>query len=303
MSALAPDWLGAARAATEDLRALLAAAPTTALRSLETGTRGEGGDRTLEIDAAAERAVFRQLERLHGDGARFAAFSEERGRVDFGFEARDPVLVVIDPLDGSRNARRGLTHCALSLAVASGRTMADVELGFVHDLGPDEEWVARRGAGAELNGAPLQRDAPEQRVGARLELLGIESADPACVRESADALAAAAHRLRTIGAMAVSLCQVAAARLDGMVTLRRCRAVDVAAGQLIVREAGGLVPFTACSSPLGAPLDVFEPVSPVVAARSAESLRELAAIALNGGHYDGQVGVVVTARGGESRAP
>ena len=282
MSALAPDWLAAARAATEDLRAVLAAAPTSALRSLETGTRGEGGDRTLEIDAAAERAVFRQLERLHGDGARFAAFSEERGRVDFAFDARDPVLVVIDPLDGSRNARRGLAHCALSLAVASGPTMTDVELGFVHDLGAGEEWVARRGGGAQLNGSPLERDAPEQRVGARLELLGIESADPACMRESADSLAEAAHRLRAIGAIAVSLCQVAAARLDGMVTLRRCRAVDVAAGQLIVREAGGLVAFTACSSPLGAPLDVFEPVSPVVAARSAGGLRALAAIPVSG---------------------
>ena len=80
---------------------------------------------------------------------------------------------------------------------------------------------------------------PERRVGGKLELLGIESADPRWVRDSADALADAAHRLRAIGAIAVSLCQVAAARLDGMVTLRRCRAVDVAAAQLIVREAGG----------------------------------------------------------------
>ena len=77
MSAPAPDWLGAARAATEDLRVVLAAASTTAQRARETGTRGEGGDRTLEIDAAAEEAVFEQLERLHDDGLRFTAISEE----------------------------------------------------------------------------------------------------------------------------------------------------------------------------------------------------------------------------------
>ena len=276
MSASSPDWLGAARAATEELRRILAAAPTTAQRARETGTRGEGGDRTLEIDAAAEAAVFRRLETLHADGARFAAVSEERGRVDFGFDRADPVLVVIDPLDGSKNAKRGLPHHALSLAVADGDTMADVVFGFVHDFGPDEEWVGRRGSGALLNGVALDRGAPERRVRGKLELLGIESADPRWVRESADALAATAHRLRAVGAIAVSLCQVAAARLDGMVTLRRCRAVDVAAGQLIVREAGGVVAFTRCRDALGAPLTVMEPVSPVVAARSEEGLAELA---------------------------
>jgi myo-inositol-1(or 4)-monophosphatase len=273
-----PDWLGAARAATEELRGVLAAAPTTAQRAVETGSRGEGGDRTLEIDAAAEAAVLRQLAALHADGARFAAVTEERGRVDFGFDPAAPVLVVVDPLDGSKNAKRGLPHHALSLAVADGATMADVVFGFVHDLGPGEEWVARRGEGARLNGAPLDPAVPERRVGGKLELLGIESADPRWVRESADALADAAHRLRAVGAIAVSLCQVAAARLDGMVTLRRCRAVDVAAGQLIVREAGGVVAFTSCSSPLDAPLDVLEPVSPIVAARSEEGLAELARV-------------------------
>ena len=275
MSASGPDWLEAARAATAELRDVLAAAPTTAQRARETGTRGEGGDRTLEIDAAAEAAVFRRLEALHADGARFAAVSEERGRIDFGFDDADPVLVVIDPLDGSKNAKRGLPHHALSLAVAEGPTMADVVFGFVHDFGPEEEWVARRGAGAALNGVALDPTASEGRVRGKLELVGIESADPRWVRESADALVSAAHRLRAVGAIAVSLCQVAAARFDGMVTLRRCRAVDVAAGQLIVREAGGLVAFTACSSDLAAPLAVMEPVSPIVAARSEEGLAEL----------------------------
>jgi myo-inositol-1(or 4)-monophosphatase len=282
--ALAPDWLGAARAATEELRGVLASAPTTAERARETGTRGEGGDRTLEIDAAAEAAVFRRLEALHAEGARFGAVSEERGRVDFGYDAGDPVLVVIDPLDGSKNAKRGLPHHAVSLAVGDGETMADVAFGYVYDFGPGEEWVARRGAGAWLNGVALDPGAGERRVGGKLELLGIESADPVWVRDSADALAGAAHRLRAIGAIAVSLCQVAAARLDGMVTLRRSRSVDVAAGQLIVREAGGVVAFTSCSSPLGAPLGVLEPVSPVVAARTAEGLAELARVPPNGGH-------------------
>ena len=278
MSAAGPDWLGLARAAVRELTDVLAAAPTTAERARETGTRGEGGDRTLEIDAAAEEGIFRRLAALHDHGHRFVAVSEERGRVDFGYDADDPVLVVIDPLDGSKNAKRGLPHHALSLAVAEGDTMADVVFGFVHDFGAGEEWLATRGGGATLNGAPLDPGVPERRVGGKLELLGIESADPRWVRDSADDLAATAHRLRAIGAIAVSLCQVAAARLDGMVTLRRSRAVDVAAAQLIVREAGGVVAFTACDQPLGAPLEVMDPVSPVVAARSEAAVRELADI-------------------------
>ena len=143
MSAAAPDWLGVARAAVRDLRGTLAAAPTTAERARETGTRGEGGDATLEIDAAAEAAVFRGLEALHAEGHRFTAVSEERGRVEFG---GGPLRVVIDPLDGSKNAKRGLPHHALSFAVADGPTMADVAFGFVYDFGAGEEWVARRGA-------------------------------------------------------------------------------------------------------------------------------------------------------------
>jgi myo-inositol-1(or 4)-monophosphatase len=278
VSALAPDWLGAARAAVGELRDILAAAPTTAERARETGTRGKGGDATLEIDAAAEEAVFRRLEALHADGHRFAAVSEERGRVDFGADPERPVLVVIDPLDGSKNAKRGLPHHALSLAVAAGDTMADVVFGFVHDFGAGEEWVARRGEGAWCNGALLDPGVRERRVGGKLELLGIESADPRWVRDSADALAETAHRLRAIGAIAVSLCQVAGGRLDGMVTLRRSRAVDVAAGQLIVREAGGVVRFVGCADPLGAPLNVMGPVSAVVAARSEAGADELARV-------------------------
>ena len=272
---MTPDWQGAARRAAEAVGAMLAQNPSTAVRVVETGERGKGGDRTLEIDAAAERAVFAELDRLYDEGARFTVVSEERGEVDYG--SRD-LIVVVDPIDGSTNAKRGLPHHALSIAVADGPTMGDVLFGFVHDFGPGEEWVAWRGEGAKLDGEALDAGLGERRSrDGRLELLGVESADPRWLRDAADALVDAAHRLRAIGAIASTLCQVAAARLDGMTTLRRCRAVDAAAGQLIVREAGGLVAFTAYADPLGAPLDV-EPHSPVVAARSPETLEALAAV-------------------------
>ena len=265
----APDWLGACRRSADAIRAMLADKPTIAERVIETGTRGEGGDNTLEIDQMAEDVVFAELQKLHDAGARFTAVSEEAGIVDFG----DPdLLVVIDPIDGSTNAKRGLPHFALSVAVAEGSTMADVVFGFVQDFGPDEEWMATRGEGAQLDGVVLDCSIGERRtLDGKLEVLGIESADPRWVVQSADALADTAHRLRAIGAIAVSLCQVAAGRFDAMASLKRCRAVDAAAAQLIVREAGGLLEFIAYDDPLAAPLDL-EPHSPVIAARTPEGL-------------------------------
>jgi myo-inositol-1(or 4)-monophosphatase len=173
---LSHDWVGACRRAADGLRAVLREHPTSTQRVVETGERGEGGDLTLVIDAEAEDAVFSELTRLHDEGARFTAVSEERGLVDFG----DPdVLVVIDPIDGSMNAKRGLTHHALSVAVADGPTMADVLFGYVYDLGPGEEWRAVRGGGAFLNDKPLDRPMPERRRrDGKLELVAIESANP-----------------------------------------------------------------------------------------------------------------------------
>jgi myo-inositol-1(or 4)-monophosphatase len=274
---MSPDWLGASRRAASALRTMLAGRTTIAERVVETGTRGEGGDRTLEIDALAEEAIFEELTALHEAGARFTVVSEERGTVDFG---GGDVLVVVDPIDGSLNAKRGLPHHCVSIAVAEGPTMADVVFGFVQDFGPDEEWVAFRGRGATLNGAPLDPAVGERRWAAdgKLELVGFESADPRWVLQSAEGLVTVAHRLRAIGTIAAALCQVAAGRFDGMLTLKGCRAVDAAAAQLIVREAGGHVAFTGFEYPLGAPLDLL-PHSPVVAARSEQGLRELAAVA------------------------
>src|SRR3954463_1584058 len=275
---LSHDWLGARRRAAEGLEAVLRDNPTSTERVIETGDRGEGGDLTLVIDAAAEDAVFGQLERLHGDGARFTAVSEERGYVDFG----DPdVLVVIDPIDGSMNAKRGLTHHALWIAVADGPTMDDVVFGYVYDLGPGEEWRATRGGGAFLNDAPLDDPMPERRrKDGKLELVAIESANPRWLAASSDALQRVTGRVRAMGSIAISLCQVAATRVDGMATLWNCRAVDAAAAQLVVRACGGGGGFAASppgGGPLSAPLDL-EPRSPVVAARTEPALAELATV-------------------------
>ena len=200
--------------------------------------RGEGGDRSLVIDREAERIVFGELERLHEAGANFTAVSEERGEEVFG-DGSAPDRVVIDPIDGSLNARRTLPSFALSVAVAGGSTMADVSFAFVHDFGAREEFTAGREVGAHLNGEALFARGP----GYGLELVGLEATKPELILPIVDGLQGKAYRCRGVGSLAITVCYVAGGRFDGMLSARLCRSVDVAAAQLIAREAGADVKF------------------------------------------------------------
>jgi myo-inositol-1(or 4)-monophosphatase len=230
--ALEADWLELCRRVVAAQRQLFDRERGIAARTVYEGV-GEGGDRALAIDRRSEDIVFAELERLAAQGAEFTAVSEERGEVAFG-DGASRVRVVVDPIDGSLNARRTIPSHALSVAVASGPDMGAVELGYVYDFGAREEFFARRGAGARLDGVRLNAEGP----GYGLEIVGLESAKPERIQPLVEALAGRAYRIRALGSIAISLCYVAAGRFDAMLTARACRSVDVAAAQLIAREAG-----------------------------------------------------------------
>jgi len=254
------DWLGLCRRVAHAAREAVAAISTTAERSVQHG-RGEGGDTTLAVDKAAEDAVFAELEAF---GVPLLAVSEERGEVTIGGSSAQ-AWVVVDPVDGSVNAKRRLPFACVSIAVASGDRMEDVEVGFVAELVPARDWWAVRGEGAFCDGERLAVLEPGP-----LELLGLETARPERVAAASEALSSlGARRLRALGSVAASMCLVAGGRLDAMVTLREVRSVDVAAAQLIVREAGGSVAL-----PGGDALDL-QMRSRVLAARSAELVERL----------------------------
>jgi myo-inositol-1(or 4)-monophosphatase len=231
------DWLSACRLMVAAQRELFAEQRGIAARTVYAGI-GQGGDRALAIDRRCEDIVFAELERLHAEGHDFTAISEERGEVPFG-DSGSGLRVVVDPLDGSLNARRMLPTHSLSVAVARGPAMADVELGYVYDFGAAEEYFARRGGGATLDGRELRAEGP----GFGLEVVGIESAKPERTLPLLEALAGEAYRIRAVGSIAISLCYVAGGRFDAMLTGRACRSVDAAAGQLIAREAGAEAVF------------------------------------------------------------
>ena len=241
MSGVRPevDWLDLCRRITARQADLFESTTSIAERTVYEG-RGEGGDMTLELDRRCEDIVFEELEAAAPPGLALLAISEERGEVRIG-DGETELWVVIDPIDGSMNVRRTIPAHSLSIAVASGDSMADVDFGFVHDFGAREEFAASRGEGATLNGLPI---APASRNGS-LEVVGIESADPRWIAPAIAALAGAAYRVRSVGSIAITLAYVAAGRFDAAFSARPCRSVDAAAAQLIVREAGGSVEFVA----------------------------------------------------------
>jgi myo-inositol-1(or 4)-monophosphatase len=260
------DWLAFSRACVRDLEAVLAQLPTRAEREPIMGA-GEGGDDTTAIDAAAEAAVVARLEAL---GADLILVSEELGMRTFG--AGGDLRVIVDPIDGSVNAKRGIPFFSLSLAVAHGPAMDDVRFGFVHDFGSGEEWVAQRGGGAFLDGTPLAGPGPKET----LEILALEGTTSAAVAAAVPALHGVAHRVRVMGSLALSLCHLAAGRVDAVCCLKPARSIDIAAAQLLVRERGYAIELFEDPPFAAAPLDLDQR-SRVAAAGTPELCARLAA--------------------------
>ncbi|HET8652725.1 MAG TPA: inositol monophosphatase [Gaiellaceae bacterium] len=262
-------WLDAFRAAAADVRRVLHELPTRVEREPVIAA-GVGGDDTTAVDDGAERAVVARLEELHRGGLEFTLVSEELGVRAFG---SSETRVVVDPIDGSVNAKRGLRHFCLSIAVAEGPTMGDVVFGFVHDFGSGEEWTATRGGGAQLDGRSLGAVKPKKSV----EILAMEGTLAASVADHAEALVGYAQRFRINGSLALSMCQLAAGRVDAVCSLREVRAVDTAAAQLLLREVGLSVGFAGAGSWDAAPLDTL-PRGIMVAAGTDESRDRLGEI-------------------------
>ena len=236
------DWLAVCRDAVEDVRGVLVELPTRDEREPVVGD-GEGGDETTAIDAAAEKVILERLEGIEGT----TIVSEEAGILGDG-----PTRIVVDPIDGSLNAKRGIPFFSVSIAVAEGETMDDVYFGYVYDFGSGEEWVAEKGKGALLNGADLGRIFPKEEI----EILSFEATLTSSVAEKAASVVGLAYRLRIMGSLALSLCHLAAGRVDAVCSLKGARSVDIAAAQLLVRERGLAIDLPEAPPFGSAPLDI-----------------------------------------------
>ena len=263
------DWLAFSRDCVRDLEAVLSELPTRAERE-PVLRAGEGGDDTTAIDAAAELAVVARLDAL---GVDLTLVSEELGIRTFGLGGA--LRVIVDPIDGSVNAKRGIPFFSFSLAVAEAETMEDVTFGYVYDFGAREEWVAERGGGAFLDGAPLTGPGPKDTI----EILSLEGTTTEAIAQAVPGLRGVAERVRVMGSLALSLCHLAAGRVDAVCCLKPARSIDIAAAQLLVRERGYAIELFE-DPPLGrAPLDLGQR-SRIVAAANDEQCEALAAALL-----------------------
>jgi myo-inositol-1(or 4)-monophosphatase len=258
---LATDWLDVCRACVEDVRVVLDELPTRAEREPVVGA-GLGGDETTAIDKAAEDAIVARLRELD-----VTIVSEEVGRLGDGSS-----LVVVDPIDGSLNAKRGIPFFAVSIAVADGETMGDVHFGYVYDFGTGEEWVARRGGGATLNGEALGGVRPKDEI----EILAFEATRTDLIARDVSKVDGLAYRLRIMGSLALSLCQLASGRIDAVCSLKGARSVDIAGAQLLVRELGYAIELFDDPRPFAAAELDLEGRSRVAAAGNADVCRRLA---------------------------
>jgi myo-inositol-1(or 4)-monophosphatase len=223
--------------------------------------QGAGGDHTLEIDRACETAMRQVLER---EGPFPSLLVSEElgivGPVDASWR------VVVDPLDGSLNAKRGLEPFGASIAVAGGGTLGEVTVGYVEDYTRSRCFAAVKGAGLLWAGEPSGIQEPGLQAGDAVfsaapaadavdpsrfesdlvEIVLLEAGRPDRHHfEYHDLSAIGAMgrsgdmRIRQIGSLALSLCYVAVGVADILVAAVRSRSVDVAAGLLILTEAGG----------------------------------------------------------------
>ncbi|TME95633.1 MAG: hypothetical protein E6I34_01465 [Chloroflexi bacterium] len=198
---------------------------------------GAGGDRTMEVDRAAEAAVFAELQTLADHGAHFSVLSEEAGLRRFG---ADHPLVVVDPVDGSLNAKQGIPLFNVMLALLDGPTIGDVAVGSVVNLSNGERFTAVKGHGAEHDERRLEV-IPRQHHD-RIDLLGLESTPRSL--KAASGLIERSGKVRILGSMALSMAHTAAGGLDVFCAPVPMRVFDMAASLLIIAEAGGVATDT-----------------------------------------------------------
>jgi len=202
--------------------------------------RGAGGDISMHIDIVAENAIIEFIERSNID---LLLISEEVGEKYIGDKdnaMKNQYKLIVDPIDGSSNAVRGVPFSSVSIAFAVGNKIANIEKAVVIDLTTRDLYSAKRGQGAFLNGNKISvsdRDKQELIFEIDYRLINlVESLDKykRIIKKS--------KRIRTMGSCALSLCQVARGSMDAYINFKEIiRLVDAAAGILLVKEAGGKV--------------------------------------------------------------
>ncbi len=217
--------------------------------------RGAGGDFTKMIDLVAEEAA---IAHLGASGFKGSLISEELGSRQLGPNTF-PKLV-LDPVDGTTNAIRGLDFYSVSIAAANGNRLSDVYAGVVMELPSRRIFASKKNEGATSNGQKIVVPNPpplrDRLIGVDLNVQGDHEKLHAILP-----LVLGCKHIRNMGSAALELCLVASGGLDLYADNRGLlRVTDIGASYIILKEAGALV-LDVEGVPLDCPLDLSERIS------------------------------------------
>ena len=202
--------------------------------------KGAGGDAMKPIDLAAEKAI---VNTLLDHNISFSLISEESGFEKYGNSPED-CYITIDPIDGTTNLLRGLPFYASSIAISRKPVITEVYAALVTDLYHDITYMAQENKGAYRDGEKIKTSQVSSLQEAVLGM-DLNTYKVAEIAPKLNDLIQQTKHIRHYGANALELCYVANGLTDAFVDIRgKLRTTDVAAGFLIIKEAGGLITDT-----------------------------------------------------------
>ncbi len=194
---------------------------------------GAGGDKTFPIDRKAEEIIISELEALKEP---LTIISEEAGVIDINGGGR---RVVIDPIDGSRNAVSGIPFYCTSIAAADGDRIGDIDLSYIINLINGDEFWAEKNAGAFLEGEKIRTQQDDE-----FYLVAYEAQTPGKDIVGITPLLSRARKTRCLGSTALDLAYLSIGAISVFISPSPSRSFDFAGGWLLVKEAGGIITDT-----------------------------------------------------------
>ena len=196
--------------------------------------RGAGGDISRKIDIVAEKAVLDYFKKINFE---CIVLGEECGRVELSTKPKG--FVIMDAIDGSANAVRGIPFFCCSLAFAVDDRISSITDGVVTDLTSGDMYWASKGKGAFLNGKKIH--VQEKEPAYRIVGINLSGATPELVNRLQTVFKSHNHT-RHFGANALEMALISRGLIDIFIDFRdKIRIQDMAAGYLLVRESGGLM--------------------------------------------------------------
>lgn len=192
--------------------------------------RGASGDTTYPVDKLAEDRIIEAFEK---EGIKINIISEERGSKLI--QDNYPSLI-IDPIDGSKNAVSGIPFFSTSIAIADGGTLKSLKLGYIINLVNGDEFWAKRDGGAFLNGQRIKAKDNTMPV-----IIAFEASTPYDAIRHILPVFKMANRIRCFGSTALDLAYLSSGSLSVFIVPTPSRIFDFSAGILIAKESGAII--------------------------------------------------------------